>query len=80
MTRSLLTGFRGREAGTRMVERGVAALVVLDRGAVAAALTERDVLEAVACCQEGECSRRGPDDAPPGDDRADGLDRPCNPR
>jgi len=51
MTRSLLTVSAEatlREAATAMVERGVGAVVVLEGGAIAAILTERDVMKAVA--------------------------------
>lgn len=42
------------EAATAMVERGVGAVVVLDREAIAAILTERDVLRAVAAGEDGK--------------------------
>ena len=51
MTRSLLTVSADamlREAATAMVERGVGAVVVLEGDAIAAILTERDVMKAVA--------------------------------
>jgi CBS domain-containing protein len=51
MTRSLLTVSADamlREAAIAMVERGVGAVVVLKGEAIAAILTERDVMKAVA--------------------------------
>jgi CBS domain-containing protein len=51
MSRSLLTVSPDaslREAATAMVERGVGAVVVLEGDALAAILTERDVMKAVA--------------------------------
>ena len=51
MTRSLLTvpaDATLREAASAMVERGVGAVVVLEGDAIAAILTERDVMKAVA--------------------------------
>lgn len=56
MTRSLLTiqaGATLREAAEQMVERGVGAVVVLDGEAVAAILTERDIMKAVAAGEGG---------------------------
>ena len=41
------------EAAARMAERGVGAVVVLEGEAVAAILTERDVLKAVAAGKDG---------------------------
>jgi CBS domain-containing protein len=56
MTRSLLTvsaeGTLG-EAAAAMSERGVGAVVVLEGDAIAAILTERDVMKAVAAGQDG---------------------------
>jgi CBS domain-containing protein len=57
MTRSLLTISAQatlREAAERMVERGVGAVVVLDGEAVAAILTERDIMKAVAAGEAGD--------------------------
>jgi CBS domain-containing protein len=56
MTRSLLTVPAGAtlgEAASAMAERGVGAVVVLEGDAVAAILTERDVMKAVAAGQDG---------------------------
>jgi len=56
MTRTLLTisadGTIG-EAAAAMAERGVGAVVVLEGDAIAAILTERDVMKAVAAGQDG---------------------------
>jgi CBS domain-containing protein len=51
MSRDLLTVAPGdalREVSQRMVERDVGAVIVMDGGALAGILTERDVLRAVA--------------------------------
>jgi CBS domain-containing protein len=56
MTRSLLTIDADAtlgEAAARMVERGVGAVVVLEGDRIAAILTERDVMKAVAAGQDG---------------------------
>jgi CBS domain-containing protein len=56
MTRSLLTVDAGAtlgEAAARMAERGVGAVVVLEGDAIAAILTERDVMKAVAAGKDG---------------------------
>ena len=56
MTRSLLTipaGATIGEAAVQMAERGVGAVVVLDGEAIAAILTERDVMKAVAAGNDG---------------------------
>lgn len=56
MTRSLLTVSAEAtlgEAAAAMGERGVGAVVVLEGDAIAAILTERDVLKAVAAGQDG---------------------------
>jgi len=56
MTRSLLTVSADAtlgEAASRMVERGVGAVVVLEGDAVKAILTERDVLKAIASGRDG---------------------------
>ena len=56
MTRSLLTVSSGvtlGEAAAAMADRGVGAVVVLDGDAIAAILTERDVMKAVAAGQDG---------------------------
>lgn len=56
MTRSLLTVSAETtigEAASRMVERGVGAVVVLEGESVRAILTERDVLKAVADGRDG---------------------------
>ena len=55
-----------------MAERGVGAVVVLEGDTVAAILTERDVLKAVAAGQDGRASvtdwmTRHPDTIEPGD-------------
>ena len=55
MTRALLTISAGAtlgEAAAQMAERGVGAVVVLEGAAVAAILTERDVMRAVAAGQD----------------------------
>src|SRR5688500_15741187 len=75
MTRSLLTVSADAtvgEAATSMTERGVGAVVVLEGGAIAAILTERDVLKAVAAGKDGsapvsEWMTRHPDTIEPGD-------------
>lgn len=62
MTRSLLTLSAGatlREAAEQMVERGVGAVVVLDGEAVAAILTERDIMKAVAAGEDGDAPVAG---------------------
>ena len=62
MTRSLLTISAGatlREAASQMAERGVGAVVVLEGEAIAAILTERDVMRAVAAGQDGSASVAG---------------------
>jgi CBS domain-containing protein len=75
MTRSLLSidaeATLG-EAAARMAERGVGAVVVLEGDAIAAILTERDVLKAVAAGMDGSASvtdwmTRHPDTIEPGD-------------
>jgi len=56
MTRSLLTVSADAtlgEASSAMAERGVGAVVVLDGDSIAAILTERDVMKAVAAGQDG---------------------------
>jgi CBS domain-containing protein len=56
MTRSLLTISAQAtigDAAAQMAERGVGAVVVLDGDAIAAILTERDVMRAVAAGQDG---------------------------
>ena len=56
MTRGLLTISAGTtigDAAAQMSERGVGAVVVLDGDALAAILTERDVMRAVADGQDG---------------------------
>lgn len=56
MTRSLLTVSADAtigEAAARMAERGVGAVVVLDGERIAAILTERDVMKAVAAGRDG---------------------------
>jgi CBS domain-containing protein len=56
MTRSLLTISAEAtigDAASQMAERGVGAVVVLDGDAVAAILTERDVMRAVAAGRDG---------------------------
>ena len=56
MTRNLLTvsaeGTLG-DAAAAMAERGVGAVVVLEGGSIAAILTERDVMKAVAAGKDG---------------------------
>ena len=75
MTRSLLT-VSGEatlgEAASAMAERGVGAVVVLDGESIAAILTERDVMKAVAAGQDGnapvtEWMTRHPDTIEPDD-------------
>ena len=44
------------EAAARMVERGVGAVVVLEGESIAAILTERDVMRAVAAGKDGNAS------------------------
>jgi CBS domain-containing protein len=56
MTRSLLTVEADAtigEAAARMAERGVGAVVVLEGEAIAAILTERDVMKAIAAGKDG---------------------------
>jgi CBS domain-containing protein len=56
MTQSLLTVSPEAtigEAAASMVERAVGAVVVLEDGAIAAILTERDVMRAVAAGKDG---------------------------
>jgi CBS domain-containing protein len=75
MTRSLLTIAAGAtlgEAAASMAERGVGAVVVLEGDAIAAILTERDVMRAVAAGQDGsapvtEWMTRHPDTIEPDD-------------
>jgi CBS domain-containing protein len=75
MTRSLLTiGSDATlgEAAARMAERGVGAVVVLEGDAIAAILTERDVMRAVAAGEDGsapvtEWMTRHPDTIEPDD-------------
>jgi CBS domain-containing protein len=75
MTRSLLSipaeATLG-EAAAKMAERGVGAVVVLEGDAIAAILTERDVMKALAAGQDGSASvtdwmTRHPDTIEPGD-------------
>jgi CBS domain-containing protein len=59
MTRSLLTVTAEAtlgEAAAQMAERGVGAVVVLEGEAIAAILTERDVMRAVAGGQDGSAT------------------------
>jgi CBS domain-containing protein len=61
MTRSLLTVTAEAtlgEAAAQMAERGVGAVVVLEGEAIAAILTERDVMRAVAGGQDGSAAVR----------------------
>ncbi|MEP7225488.1 MAG: CBS domain-containing protein [Actinomycetota bacterium] len=61
MTRSLLTVTAEAtlgEAAAQMAERGVGAVVVLEGEAIAAILTERDVMRAVAGGQDGSATVR----------------------
>jgi CBS domain-containing protein len=75
MTRSLLSIAAEAtlgEAAAKMAERGVGAVVVLEGDAIAAILTERDVMKAVAAGQDGSASvtdwmTRHPDTIEPGD-------------
>jgi len=56
MTKSLLTVPADAtlgEAAARMAERAVGAVVVLEGGSIAAILTERDVMKAVAAGKDG---------------------------
>jgi CBS domain-containing protein len=60
------------EAAARMAERGVGAVVVLEGDTIAAILTERDVLKAVAAGKDGSASvtdwmTRHPDTIEPAD-------------
>ena len=75
MTRSLLSiddeATLG-EAAARMAERGVGAVVVLEGDTIAAILTERDVMKAVAAGKDGSASvtdwmTRHPDTIEPDD-------------
>ena len=75
MTRNLLTvsmeGTLG-DAASAMAARGVGAVVVLEGGSIAAILTERDVMKAVAAGKDGsapvtEWMTRHPDTIEPGD-------------
>ena len=59
MTRSLLTVSAEAtlgEAASQMTARGVGAVVVLEGEAIAAILTERDVMKAVAAGKDGSAS------------------------
>jgi CBS domain-containing protein len=59
MTRSVLTISPDAslgDAAAKMVERGVGAVVVLEGDAVAAILTERDVMKAVGAGKDGSAS------------------------
>jgi len=75
MTRDLLTvtpEVALGEAAARMMERGVGAAVVLEGERVAAILTERDVMKAVAAGADGRAPvadwmTRHPDTIEPGD-------------
>ena len=75
MTRSLLTVFAEAtlgDAAAAMAERGVGAVVVLDGESIAAILTERDVMKAVAAGKDGsaavtEWMTRHPDTIEPSD-------------
>jgi len=75
MTRSLLTVSTEAtlgEAAAAMTERGVGAVVVLEADAIAAILTERDVMKAVAAGNDGSASvtdwmTRHPDTIEPDD-------------
>ena len=75
MTKNLLTISAGAtigEAATHMAERGVGAVVVLEGEAIAAILTERDVMRAVAGGRDGsapvaEWMTRHPDTIEPSD-------------
>jgi CBS domain-containing protein len=60
------------EAAAKMTERAVGAVIVLEGGAVAAILTERDVMKAVGAGQDGSAKvadwmTRHPDTIEPGD-------------
>ncbi|HET9460452.1 MAG TPA: CBS domain-containing protein [Gaiellaceae bacterium] len=62
MTRSLLTISSQAtlgEAAAKMAERGVGAVVLLEGDRVAAILTERDVMKAVAAGQDGSAPVSG---------------------
>ena len=75
MTQTLLTVSAEAtlgEAASAMAERGVGAVVVLDGDAIAAILTERDVMKAVAAGKDGsavvtESMTRHPDTIEPAD-------------
>ncbi len=75
MTRSVLTVEPGAtlgEAAAKMAERSVGAIVVLEGARIAAILTERDVMKAVAAGRDGsapvsEWMTRHPDTIETGD-------------
>ena len=75
MTRSLLSVDAEAtlgEAAARMAERGVGAVVILEGDTIAAILTERDVMKAVAAGKDGSASvtdwmTRHPDTIEPDD-------------
>jgi CBS domain-containing protein len=75
MTRSLLSidaEATVGEAASRMAERGVGAVVILEGDTIAAILTERDVMKAVAAGRDGSASvtdwmTRHPDTIEPDD-------------
>jgi CBS domain-containing protein len=75
MTRSLLSVDAAAtvgEAAARMAERGVGAVVILEGDTIAAILTERDVMKAVAAGKDGSASvtdwmTRHPDTIEPDD-------------
>ena len=82
MTRSLLTVSAEAtlgEAAAAMAERGVGAVVVLEGESIAAILTERDVMKAVAAGKDGSAPVDGLDDASSRHDRARAT-RPITPR
>ena len=77
MTRSLLTVSADAtlgDAAAAMAERGVGAVVVLEGEAIAAILTERDVMKAVASGEDGKAPGHRLDDTPSRHDRAGGHD------
>jgi CBS domain-containing protein len=75
MTRGLLTIASDAslgDAAAKMAERGVGAVVILEGDAIAAILTERDVMKAVGAGKDGSASvadwmTRHPDTIEPGD-------------
>ena len=75
MTRGVLTISSDaslKDAAAKMAERGVGAVVIVEGEAIAAILTERDVMKAVGAGQDGNASvsdwmTKHPDTIEPGD-------------